>query len=305
VVEHVSQRKHTTVPTEQPKEQPAEPDYDWSWAENDDDGWVPPAVDATRPSPARIYDYCLGGKDNFEVDREAAERCLQVVPDGRAVAQANRRFLRSAVTRMARAGIHQFLDLGTGIPTSPSVHQVARRVVPDARVVYVDHDPIVLAHSRALLDGTDGVTALLLDLREPSSVVGDPRLRATLALDQPVGLLLVGVLHFVETTLAPQVVRGYLERLAPGSQVAVSVASRDGAPSPVTRRLEEVYRQTATPLMFRTRAQTEELIDGLDLLDPGIVDVSQWDAPGAPPLGLRVYAGIAAKPAGPPPRRAG
>jgi hypothetical protein len=294
VVEHVS-------PRERPAGQP-EPDYDWSWAEDDDDGWVPPVLDIARPSAARMYDYYLGGKDNFEVDRRAAERILEVVPGGRELAVANRRFLCSAVSAMAHAGIRQFLDLGTGIPASPNVHEVARRFHPDARVVYLDNDPVVLAHSRALLDGTEGVTAVMRDLREPASVHADTRVRRMISFQEPVGLLLVAVLHFVDNTLGPQVVRHYVDRLAPGSRVAFSTGTVDGVPDTVTRRLEEIYRETASPLTLRTLAQTEELIEGLDLLEPGITDVAQWKAPAAPLLGMRMYAGIGVKPVSPSPQ---
>ncbi|HEY6794688.1 MAG TPA: SAM-dependent methyltransferase [Kineosporiaceae bacterium] len=295
MVEYGSQQEQAT--------DPPEPDYDWSWTEEDDDGWVPPTVDITRPSAARIYDYCLGGKDNFEVDRDAAECALQVLPDGRDLALANRRFLRSAVAAMARSGIRQFLDLGTGIPTSPNVHETARTVHADARVVYVDNDPIVLAHGRAMLDGTDGVTAVMRDLREPAGVLNDPRVRQTISLDEPVGLLLVAVLHFVDVSLGAQVVRHYVDRLVPGSQVAISVGTSDGMPRETIRHLEGIYQATSTPVTFRTFAQTEELVDGLALLEPGIVDVARWFDPHAAPMSMRMYAGIGVKDGPVTPRR--
>jgi len=277
--------------------EPVEPDFDWSWAEGDgDDTWVPPTVDITRPSVARMYDYALGGKDNYAIDREAADRAMQVLPDGPELARVNRVFLVAAVRSMARAGIRQFLDLGTGIPTSPNVHEVARELIPDARIVYVDNDPVVLAHSRAMLDGTPGVAVLTRDLRDPAAVLDDVRLRRVLSLDEPVGLLLVSVLHFVEPTIGAQAMRHYIDRLAPGSRLAFSVGTFDGVPPNVTRHLEEVYRGATAPLHFRTLAQTEEVLDGLEVLPPGIVDIARWTDPEAPMLNMRMHTGIAVKP---------
>jgi hypothetical protein len=273
-----------------------EPDYDWSWADEDDD-WVPPTVDTTRPTAARIYDYALGGKDNFEIDRLAAERIMEIAPDAGELARANRAFLHLAVRSMASAGIGQFLDLGTGIPLSPSVHETARAVRPGARVVYVDNDPVVIAHVRAMRDGTEGTTALQRDLRDPAQVLSSHRLRQNISLGEPVGVLLTGVLHFVDSLLGPQVMHHYIDRLAPGSHIAFSVLTPDGVEPTAVRRLEEVYRSTATPLTLRTLAQTEELIDGLTPTGPGVVDVTRWTAPAtqAAPLTLRMYCGIARK----------
>jgi hypothetical protein len=268
-----------------------EPDFDWSWAEEDDSSWVPPSIDTTRPSVARMYDYSLGGKDNFAVDREAAHRAWEVMPDGPDLARYNRTFLTTAVRLMAQAGVRQFLDLGTGIPTSPSVHEVAREVIPDARVVYVDNDPIVLAHSRALLDGDPHAASLMFDLREPANVLRDRTLRSMIDLEQPVGLLMIAALHFVDLSIGVQVVRHYLERIAGGSYLAFSVATLDGVEPSVTRRLEEIYRNSSAPMTFRTLAQVEELIDGIELLEPGITDVSRWRNDGDL-LTMRMHAGV-------------
>jgi hypothetical protein len=272
-----------------------DPDFDWSWAEDDDgNNWVPPAIDTTRPSAARMYDYALGGKDNFAVDREAAERAFQVIPDGRLLARTNRDFLARAVRLMSESGIRQFVDLGTGIPTSPSVHEIAREADPAAHVVYVDNDPIVLAHNRAILDRADGVVTIMRDLREPARVLGDSELINTVDLDKPVGLLMIAVLHFVDLTVAPEVVQHYLSRLAPGSQVAFSVGTREGVPTEVTSQVERIYSSTQSPIVFRTRAQVEQLIDGLDLVDPGLSEITQWRAEGTP-LTMRMLAGVGIK----------
>jgi len=274
-----------------------EQEFDWAWAEQDDDStWVPPAIDTSRPSAARMYDYALGGKDNFAVDREAAEGAWQVMPDGPALARANRRFLARALRVMTEAGIRQFIDLGAGIPTSPNVHEVAREGAPDARVVYVDNDPIVLAHNRAILDRSDGVVTILRDVCEPSRVLADHQLRATVDLDEPVGLLMIAVLHFVDLSVGSQVVQHYLNRVPSGSRLAFSVATFDGVEPTVSRHVEEVYRNASSQIVFRSRAQVEELIDGVEVQQPGIVDVSHWDPSLAEPLTMRMHSGIAVKP---------
>jgi hypothetical protein len=281
--------------TQQVPPRDTDPDFDWGWAEDDDGNhWVPPAIDTTRPSAARMYDYALGGKDNFAVDREAAERTYQVMPDGPALARTNRDFLARAVRMMSESGIRQFIDLGTGIPTSPSVHEIAREADPAAHVVYVDNDPIVLAHNRAILDRADGVITILRDLREPARVLADSELTATVNLDEPVGLLMIAVLHFVDLTVAPEVVQHYLSRLAPGSQVAFSVGTREGVPPEVTAHVEKVYTTTQSPIVFRTRAQVEQLFDGLDLVEPGLSEITQWRADGTP-LTMRMLAGLGVK----------
>ena len=272
----------------------ADPDFDWGWAGDDAGTWVPPAIDTTKASAARMYDYALGGKDNFAIDREAAERAYRVMPDGPGLARANRAFLDRAVRLMTQAGIRQFIDLGAGIPTSPSVHEVARQADPDIRVVYVDNDPIVLAHNRAILDRADGVVTVMRDLREPARVLADEDLTATVDLSQPVGLLMVAVLHFVDLAVAPEVVQHYLNNLAPGSHVAVSVGTREGVPPQVSTDVEKIYASTQSPIVFRTRAQIEQLIDGLDLVEPGLTEVTQWRAVGSP-LTMRMLAGVGIK----------
>lgn len=264
------------------------PDVDWDWAE-DESGWLPPTLDTTRPSTARIYDYMLGGKDNFAVDRDAAALLLQAVPDARQVARDNRDFLAEAVRTMAEAGIQQYLDLGTGIPTSPNVHEIARSVWPDAAVAYVDNDPVVLAHNRALLARVPGIVALDHDLRDPAAVNSDPVLRSVLDLSRPVGVLMVAVLHFVDLAVAPTVVARYLRDLPSGSHLAISAGTRDGVDPAAVRRVEAVYAASASAAVYRTQAQVEELFDGLDVLPPGVHEVHRSTT-------SCIYAGIARKP---------
>jgi len=248
-------------------------DADWAWVDDTaEQGWVPPTVDENVASSARIYDHLLGGKDNFTVDRDAAAEMLTVVPDARDAARANRAFLVQAVDAMARSGVRQFLDLGTGIPTSPNVHELARAVVPDAVVVYLDKDPVVVAHDQALLSREEGVHTVMGDLCDPAAVLAHPVVRGALDLTRPIGLIMVAVLHFVELTQAPVVVRRYVHALAPGSQVAISAGSLDDVDPEAIRVVQEAYARSSIQAVARTRAQVEELFDGLELLGPGVHD---------------------------------
>jgi hypothetical protein len=271
-----------------------EPDFDWSWAE-DGPAWVSPAVDGLRPSIARCYDAVLGGKDNYEIDREVVARLCAIVPDAAQTARANRAFVLRAVRVMAQAGIRQFLDLGCGIPNGAAVHEIARKIVPDARVAYVDHDPIVLAHVRATLGGQPGLYAALHDLRDATRVLDDPALRDVVRLEEPVGIVLGAVLDHVDVSLAVQVVDHYLSRLVPGSHVAVSVGAAEGTTPQAARALDVVLQPVTGHVVLRTTAQVEELLDGLDLLPPGIVDVTRWRANGVPGS-IRMHAAVGVKP---------
>lgn len=265
-------------------------DTDWSWTE-DDLTWVPPEIDTTRPSPARMYDYALGGKDNFAIDRQAVEQVATVLPGFRDLALANRGFLVRAVRIMAEAGIDQFIDLGTGIPTSPNVHEVAREIVPHAKVIYVDNDPIVTAHNRALRSVTDGVTTVQQDLRQPNAVLADPQVRERIDLGRPLGVLMVAVLHFVGRDVAPEVVHRFRNAMAPGSFIAISAACTDEMDPATVRQIEAVYEKAAAHMVFRTGSQVEHLFEGFDLIEPGLTDVSTWRADGTPSP-VRVTAGV-------------
>lgn len=221
-----------------------EPEVDWAWT-NDESSWIPPEIDTEKPSPARMYDYALGGKDNFEVDRQAVGAIGELVPGFREVALANRGFLVRVVEALTALGVDQFIDLGTGIPTTPNVHEVAQRARPDARVVYVDNDPIVMAHNRALRSRRPGVLTLQCDLRQPASILDNPEVRAHLDFNRPIGLLLVAVLHFVRRDLAVEVVNTYRRALPAGSYLAISTASADGMAPALINRLEEGVRPVA------------------------------------------------------------
>ena len=209
---------------------------------------VPEGVDVTRPSIARIYDYLLFGKDNFAADRAAADELMQSRLDPRRLALANRAFLRRAVRFVARQGISQFLDLGSGLPTSPNVHECAREVVPGARVAYVDHDPIVVAHNDALLATRDGVITVRADVREPDVVLGHDALRGCLDFGRPIAVLLLSVLHFISGDEdAPGIVARFRERMAPGSYLVVSIGTSDGADPEMLAEATATYAEARMP----------------------------------------------------------
>ena len=238
---------------------------------------VPNGVDVSRPSIARIYDYLLYGKDNFAVDRAAADKLMESRLDPRRLSLANRAFLRRAVDFLAHQGIAQYLDLGSGLPTSPSVHEVARDTIPAARVVYVDHDPIVVAHNDALLATGDGVTTIRGDIRDPNSVLAHRALTECLDFSQPVAVLLLSVLHFIsQEEDASAIIAKFRERLAPGSYLAISVGTSDGADPDMLAEATQTYAGARMPFMLRSRAQILDLFDGFNLVEPGLVSLPEW-----------------------------
>ena len=238
---------------------------------------VPDGVDVTRPSIARIYDYLLDGKDNFAIDRAAAEKLMESRLDPRRLSLANRAFLCRAVGFLARQGIAQYLDLGSGLPTSPSVHEVARDTIPAARVVYVDHDPIVVTHNDALLATRDGVITIRGDIRDPDSVLAHEALAACLDFSQPIAVLLLSVLHFISHEEdAPGIVAKFRARLAPGSYLAISVGTSDGADPEMLAEATQTYAGARMPFTLRSRAQILDLFDGFDLVEPGLVSLPEW-----------------------------
>lgn len=254
-----------------------------------------------RAHGARIYDYILGGKDHYAIDRAAGDASLRLWPALRVHMLENRSFMHRAARYLAERGVRQFLDVGTGIPTSPNLHEVVQAVVPDARVVYVDNDPVVLAHARARMGGTpQGRTAYVCaDMREPDALLAAPRLRDTLDLTEPVGLTLIAVLHFItDDELAREVVRKLVDALPPGSYVATSVATDDFAPIPLAG-VQRVYEAYGESLRWRTKAQVEDLLAGLDLVEPGIVQIHKWRPdPGTGPIvdaDIAMYGAIARK----------
>jgi S-adenosyl methyltransferase len=248
-----------------------------------DGGQPPPGIDATIATAARIYDYWLGGHDNFAADRVAALKLTEGSPGTPLVARKNRAFLGRAVRFLVgEAGVRQFLDLGTGLPTRGNVHQVAQAIAPGARVVYVDNDPMVLAHARALKTG-EGTAVIQADLRDPDTILGHPDTRRLIDFSQPLAVLFVAVLHFVANPDAGAAVARFTGAAAPGSYLVLSHAT--GAPEPETSAAATaVYARTANPVSLRTRDQILAFFDGLEILEPGLVPVQYW-RPGEPDPG--------------------
>ncbi|MEU9169578.1 SAM-dependent methyltransferase [Streptomyces sp. NPDC048420] len=257
-----------------------------------------PRIDTSRPHPARVYDWWLGGKDNYPVDEALARRILEV--DGTVLrgARANRRFMTRAVRTAAEAGIRQFLDIGTGIPTEPNLHQVAQGVAPEAKVVYADNDPIVLRHAQALLHGsaegsTDYVEA---DVRDIDTLLA--RARESLDFTQPIALSLVALTHYLDDD-AYGLVQRYVDALAPGSCLILSQVTPDLSPEAIAKAAQQ-FRNSGTPFFPRSLAEFSRFFDGLELLGPGVIPVYGWrpdpedvaaQAEGIVP----VYAGVARK----------
>jgi O-methyltransferase involved in polyketide biosynthesis len=258
-------------------------------------------LDVSVAHPARIYDYWLGGKDNFAADRIAAEEVLTLMPAMAQVARGVRMFLAAVVHHLAAdAGIRQFLDIGTGLPTVNNTHEVAQRAAPEAQVVYVDNDPIVLLHAGALLTSSPSGRCAYLeaDVRDPDRVLGEAA--ATLDLTEPVAVMMLGLLHFIPDVDAPYALtRYYLDALAPGSYLAVSHASSDIESEPQEAAAKRYNSRSASPIVLRSKAEVARFFGGLDLVPPGITPLGQW-APGPAipgPASLPTYTGLARKPA--------
>jgi SAM-dependent methyltransferase len=238
--------------------------------------WAPVEIDLERPSAARIYDYYLGGSHNFAVDREMAQQAIRIVPGLPRIMQANRAFLRRAVRYLTDQGIRQFLDIGSGIPTAGNVHEVVQRAAPDARVVYADNDAVAVAQSRAILDGDRQTTVVQADLRRPEQVIADPETRRLLDLEQPLGLLMVAVLHFVPDDDDPAgILAEYRDALAPGSHLVVSHGTQGDRPE-LGASMQALYARSANPLTSRDRDEIASLFAGFELVPPGVVYVPEW-----------------------------
>ena len=271
---------------------------------NEDTGTqqVPPEINTNVPQSARVYDYWLGGKDHFPADRALGDAIAEALPTIRTQVRAQRAFLGRAVRYLTRdAGIRQYLDIGTGIPSAGNVHDVAQEVAPESRVLYVDNDPIVLAHARALMAGTaEGPVAFIqADLREPEAILSDPAVAGTLDLDQPVGLVLIGVMHHLRDDDDPRrIVATLVDALAPGSYLVLSQSTPDFDPDAM-RALAAASEQGGIPNVPRSLADTEPFFAGLELVEPGLVPMATWRPdPGAEqdPRSVYAYGGVARKP---------
>ncbi|TDC76978.1 SAM-dependent methyltransferase [Streptomyces hainanensis] len=261
--------------------------------------WAPHGIDLSVPSVSRMYDYYLGGSHNFEADRAAARRAIEAFPGLPKIMQANRAFMRRAVRFAISQGVTQFLDIGSGIPTFGNVHETARAASAEARVVYVDNDPVAVAHSRAVLADDARTDILAADFRDPLSIVGGDPVRRLLDLDRPVALLLVALLHFFDDDDKPgEHIAGLRDALPPGSLLVISHAATESLPGTRERgnRLSDVYRSGGATLVMRTRAEVTAFFDGFDLVEPGVVPLPDW-RPEAPvededPIVHAGYAGV-------------
>jgi SAM-dependent methyltransferase len=242
--------------------------------------WAPADIDLTRPSPARVYDYFLGGTHNFAVDREIADRAIAAAPEIPYGARSNRAFLGRAVRFMAAQGVGQFLDLGSGIPTQDPTHEVAARSRRDARVVYVDNDPIAVAHSRALLAGDDRGAVLHADIRDPKAILHSDVVTSMVDFSRPVGLLLLALLHFLSDEEDPAgIVAAFADSLAPGSYLVISHVSP--APEADVEMLEREMREPRMAYL-RDRDEIAGFFDGWELVEPGLVPPALWRPAGVP-----------------------
>jgi hypothetical protein len=239
--------------------------------------WVPAEVPLDRPNVARMYDYFLGGGHNFAIDREAAEQLFKLYPDLPLVSRANRALLRRAVRFMVDQGINQFLDIGSGIPTAGNVHEVAQRANPDARVVYVDVEPVAVAHSQAILHDVPNAIAIQGDARRPEQVINQPDVQQRLDWQRPMGVLLLALLHFVpDDAEAAHIVRTLREAMPSGSYLVITHATTEQIDESGRQRVEQLYQQATSPFHFRTRDQIAQLFEGLELVEPGLVYLPQW-----------------------------
>jgi hypothetical protein len=266
----------------------------------------PAGIDTSVPNVARIYDYILGGKDNFAADRQAAQQLLAALPDIAGVVRDNRSFIGRVVRFLVgEAGIRQFLDLGAGLPTRDCVHEMAQALAPDARVVYVDNDPVVCLHGQALLGPRDRVGFVLGDLRRPAEILRHPEVLARLDFSRPVGVLCACALHFVPDEEKPhQVIGGYLNHLAPGSYLAIThgitAATPEDDPDGLVESVTNVYRNASAQMHVRPVQEIERFFDGLEIIEPGVVWIGDWRTdPGTWAAGRpdSLYGGVGRKPA--------
>ncbi|MEO3972668.1 SAM-dependent methyltransferase [Streptomyces sp. CAU 1734] len=259
-------------------------------------------IDTTRAHSARVYDYILGGKDHYQVDIEAGDSMCEGWPALPVHMRANREFMHRAARYLAReAGIRQFLDIGTGLPTSPNLHEVVQQERPDAAIIYVDNDPIVLAHAQALLTSSpEGRTAYVdADMRDPDAIINSAEFQELLDLGKPVGLMVIGMLHFIAPPDDHTLLRRLLDPLPSGSYLAATIGTADFAPVEVGRVAAE-YEARGMPMHLRSREKAEAFFDGLEMVEPGLMQVHYWrPAEDQEPLDDRdiaMYGAVARKP---------
>jgi hypothetical protein len=260
--------------------------------------WAAASIDLERPNAARVYDYLLGGGCNFEADRAFADKLLSRVPEAETILQHNRAFLGRAVRFCVEQGIRQFLDLGSGIPTVGNVHEIAQRVAPGCRVVYVDNEPVAVAHSELMLEHNDDAGVVLADLLDVDAVLGSEPVRRLLDFTQPMAVILAAVLHFVPDEANPhRVVARYVDAMASGSFLVLSHGASSGRER--YQVIGQMYRQIGTPAAGRTHEQVHAFLTGTEIIEPGVVWTQQWRPefdPGEHPEPAAIYAAVGHKP---------
>jgi hypothetical protein len=265
--------------------------------------WVPLGIDTTVPSMARVYDYILGGAHNFAADRQVGSQIEKLVPGLPSVARLNRRFLGRAVNFLMDQGVRQFLDIGSGIPSVANVHEVAQDRDPSARIVYVDKDPVAVAHSQLMLSGNGNAAIVQADMRDPAAVLASPEVRRLLRFDEPIGLLMLLMLHWVPDADSPQkLVARYRDALPAGSFIAMTHVAKDQIDENVDQAAEVVNRsKSADQMHMRTHEQVGALFAGFELVEPGLVGCGEWrpDGPGdfadEASMNMFLYAGVGRK----------
>lgn len=270
---------------------------------SDNSDLVPPGGNKITPNVARMYDYFLDGSHNFAVDRDLANLVEQVFPGVRDAARVNRAFLRRAVLFMVESGIRQFLDIGSGIPSVGNVHEIAQRADPDCRVIYVDKEPVAVAHSELLLADNDRAAVIQADLRDVEDILDHPLTKSMFDFDQPIGLLMVSLLHFVPDSWDPVgILARYQDRLASGSYLVLSHGTVDGNSTAGLAELVELYRDTWDPAYSRSYDEVLRLFAGFELVEPGLVGCAFWrpsgpgDASDRPEVNTLLYGGAGRKP---------
>jgi len=245
-----------------------------------------------------MYDYYLDGKDNFQADRDAVAGVEAAMPEIRQLARENRAFLRRAVRYMARQGIRQFIDIGSGLPTVGNTHEIARQIIPAARVVYIDNDPMVLTHGSALLATDENTTVATADMRRPAEVLEHPETTRLIDFTQPVGVLLIAMIHFIALADRPRIMGRLRDALPPGSHITATHVTTDGHSAEAVAQIEHVYATTPTPIYFREHDEITRFFAGLELVEPGLVTVDSWhpdpDDP-APPGTRWLYGAVGRK----------
>ncbi|GAB2775277.1 SAM-dependent methyltransferase [Amycolatopsis magusensis] len=260
--------------------------------------WVPPEVDVTVPNPARVYDYWLDGDHHFPADRELGEQILKIMPGVRDAARLNRAFLRRAATFMVESGVKQFLDIGSGIPTVGNLHEIVQQLDPECRVVYVDREPVAVAHSQLLLKDNDRCVAMQADLRDVDGILASPKTRELIDFEQPVGLFMLLLLHFVPDSWDPAgLLAQYRARLASGSFLAVTHVAADAGSAGLDKAIE-AYQSTQNNPIPRTHDEVLRFFDGFEMVEPGLVGCAMWNPQGVgdmsedPSINLLPYAGV-------------